>query len=308
MGKLIVRRADIFMAELEGKGDLLKGKHPILVISCQDNNKFSNLINIIPLTSTINTDSHNNVIIGMECGLLHESKLLSNQIQTINKNDILFKIGFINLEKMQEVQKVLLQQLGIKNSWGCLKMYQVYEQKRMEIRMAKCQEDYKLMEQLAEEYLKNLYEMVSITQSPEMDIELEWVNFHIALAKKKNGYIHEAYNVAKESLMFSKTKNSDYAYTCWMIGSICMELTDKFIPEGIKMFEECIEFYDKIGEERYKILSIFNKAKMLKDIPEMQRCIETYKNTKFKIMLFNIGDTEKEEILITLKSELDSML
>ncbi|MBZ9622891.1 type II toxin-antitoxin system PemK/MazF family toxin [Clostridium sp. FP2] len=307
MEKVIVRRSDIFEVQLKGEGNLLHGKHPVLVLSCQVSNKFSDLINVVPLTSTTNKDNPSNVLIGTECGLKWESAILTNQVQTISKSNILFKIGFVNLQKMQEVERVLMNQLGIKNNWGDLKLYQIYEKNRMEIRMAKCQEDYELLRQLSEKYLKNLYEMGRVIQGTEIHAELEWANFHLALALKKNGQIYEAYDVAKKSLTFSTTINSEYIYTCWMVGSLCIELGDDFVLEGCEMFEKCITFYDQIKEERYKILSQFNKAKILKRVPEMQACIKSYKDTRFKPMLCSFSDMEKSEVILELQKELDDI-
>ncbi len=307
MGKVVVRRSDIFEVQLKGGGNLLHGKHPVLVLSCQVSNKFSDLIIVIPLTSTTGNNP-SNILIGTECGLKHESTILTNQIQTISKNDILFKIGFVNIQKMQEIEKVLMEQLGIKNNWGDLKMSQVYEKARMEIRLAKCQENWNLLEELTNKYLKNLYKMNVIMQVPEINPEMGWIYFHLALVKKKNLKLNEAYLLTEKALTFSTQKNSDYYYSIWMMGSICMELGNDFALEGATYFQECINFYRKIGDVKYEICSIFNKAKIEKDILGMQNCIDIYRNTKCKPVLYYFGDMEKDEILEEMILDLKNIL
>ena len=307
MVKVVVRRSDIFMAELKGEGTLLQGKHPVLVLSCQVNNKFSDLINILPITSKLGNNP-SNVLLGTETGLLHESSIRTNQILTISKSDILFKIGFINLQKMEEVAKVLMEQLGIKNNGGQFKMCQIYEQQRNQIKLAKCQMDFNKMQQLAQEYMKNLYKIGCVIEGEDINSELMWTNYYLALAKKNHGEIASALDTVKIALTYSSEKNSEYYYNIWLLGSICMELGDDYIQEGVKAFDECIEFYDRIGEKKYKTLSIFNKARILKDISGMEECIKTYRNTKFIPMLYSIGDMDKDNVLSSMESELANIL
>ena len=307
MAKIVVRRSDIFMAELKGEGSLLQGKHPVLVLSSQVNNKFSELINIVPLTSTT-SNNPSNILIGTECGLKHESTILANQILTISKSDILFKIGFINLQKMEEVSKVLMNQLGIKNNGGQFAMCKVYTEKRNEIKIAKCQEDFNKMEQLAQEYMKNLYKIGCVIEGEDINSELMWTNYYLALAKKNHGEILKAYNLSKIAISYSSEKNSEYFYNIWLLGSICSLRGSEFKEEGIEAFDQCIEFYDMIGEKKYLTLSIFNKARITHNISQMEACIKTYKNTKFIPMLYSIGDMAKEEVLLEMEKELANIL
>lgn len=307
MEKIAVRRADIWIANLPySDGDLLKGKHPVLILSNHKANKSSNLVTIIPLTSTIGS-SPSNVIIGTEFGLKNKSCLLTNQTQTISKDLLLFKVCFITTPKMDEAMQVLATHLGIKNM-GVLEMLKIYEEKKNHIRAAKCQENYELMEQLAEKYLKGIYEMGYVNKGEDIMEELEWCHYNLALAKHKNGKTIEAYHTAKKALTFKARAETDLTYTRWLVGSICMEMGNDFILEGCEMFEKCIEFYKKIKEERYKILLQFNKAQLLKDVLSMRMYFENYKNTKFKPMLSNFGDMEKDSILEAMEMELSNIL
>jgi mRNA-degrading endonuclease toxin of MazEF toxin-antitoxin module len=302
-----IRRADIWMANLPyNAGDLLQGKHPVLILSNHKSNKSSNLVTIIPLTSTIGS-SPSNITIGTEFGLKNKSCLLTNQTQTISKELLLFKVCFITTPKMDEAMQVLAIHLGIKNM-GVLEMFKIYEEKKNHICAAKCNENYIEMEQLAEKYLKGIYEMSYVNKGEDIMEELEWCHYNLALAKHKNGKTIEAYNTAKKALTFKARTETDLTYTRWLVGSICMELGNDYVLEGCNMFEQCITFYDQIKEERYKILSQFNKAKILKDVSAMKTCLENYKNNKFKPTLFSFGDMEKDSILEAMEMELSKII
>jgi mRNA-degrading endonuclease toxin of MazEF toxin-antitoxin module len=305
--KIAVRRADIWVAKLPyNTGDLLQGEHPVLILSNHRSNKSSNFVTIIPLTSTIGS-SPSNVIIGTEFGLKNKSCLLTNQTQTLSKDLLLFKVCFITTPKMDEAMHVLAIHLGIKNM-GVLEMFKIYEDKKNDIRSAKCQGNYELMERLTEKYLKDIYEMSYVNKGEDIMEELEWCYYNLALAKHKNGKTIEAYNTAKKALTFKARTETDLTYTRWLVGSTCMELGDDFVLEGSEMFEQCITFYDQIKEERYKILSQFNKAQLLKDVLAMKVCLENYKNNKFKPTLFSFGDMEKDSILEAMEMELSNIL
>ncbi|MBU3216670.1 type II toxin-antitoxin system PemK/MazF family toxin [Clostridium estertheticum] len=113
--KLIVRRSDIFMVELvESNNALLKGNHPVLILTNKKSLQNSDLINIVPITSSINTNP-SSIQIGVECGLSHNSMVLCNQVQVISKSKLGKKIGFIGAMKMDEILSCINAQFGYKN-------------------------------------------------------------------------------------------------------------------------------------------------------------------------------------------------
>ena len=365
--KLIVRRADIFMVALTGEigSQLLRGDHPMLILSCQKSNSSSDLYNAIPLTSTF-SDNPSGVVIGEESGLLHPSTILCNQLRVIETRDIKWKIGFVDKFKMDQIMQVLQSQLGVKDdtisiiqkqkleymlktlkeyvdfkkkynitdaeldmkidasmqevkaycnslnyeykNWGNLEMFKVYEEKRNEVRLCKCKKDYKQMEKLCQEYLDNLYSMNYVMYGKDVYSEFEWSLYNLALATKLNGNVEKAYGLAKQALNFTNgDKDNYYAYSCWLVGSCCMEMSDDYKDEGINMFDECIIFYQKIKYVKYEILSIFNKSKLKFDVSSMKECIVRYEKENIKNILFSIGDMQDDEVLMELKSELNSM-
>lgn len=186
-----------------------------------------------------------------------------------------------------------------------LKMFKDYQEKRREIRIARGKKDIKLTAKLSKEYLKSLYEINYDEYSKDICSELEWAKYNYALAIKKLGDIDKSYELAKQSLSFSIEEDSNRILTYWLIGECCSMKGDDFLEEGLNAFDKCIEFYVKVGEKKYELLCRFNKSKIKRNILEMKKYINEYKNTQFKNVLHNFGDMENDEVLLELQNELN---
>lgn len=365
MREITIRRSDIYLAKLLGGENVLRGIHPVLVISCKKFNSCTTLVNIVPITSTIKGNI-NNIIVGVESGLLHDSELLCGQVQTINQKRLVKKVGFVRPELMDTVVRTLVKQFSGKNnelsvlqkekldymiksvkklmsfkvkynitdaeidsqiegslseiksyfkllnveykSWENLEMFKTYQEKRREIRLARHKKDYKLTSRLSERYLTNLYEMDYTSCGTEAYSEFEWAYYNYALSTKKLGDINKSYNLAKQALTFSIEEDNNRALIYWIIGECCSLKGEDFKKEGIGAFEKCISFYSNINEKKYEILSMFNKAKILRDIPFMKECIENYKVMRQKTVLYSFGDMKDDEVLLELKREVSEII
>ena len=116
MSEIIIRRSDIWMANLSGdEGNVLKGIHPVLIISCKKSNNSTTLVNVCPVTSTLKSNI-TNIPIGAESGLLHESVVLCGQVQTISKKDLFKKVGFAKRQLMDLVIRTIVKQIEGKNN------------------------------------------------------------------------------------------------------------------------------------------------------------------------------------------------
>lgn len=91
-----IKNGEIWMAEIpliNEMGSVQGGRRPIYICS---NNKFNNgspVVNYYPLTSRINKNSPVHIIVGKECGLKVKSAIMIECPGTIDKRNILFKIG-----------------------------------------------------------------------------------------------------------------------------------------------------------------------------------------------------------------------
>lgn len=112
MERVKIHWGGIYLADLgESKGFIQGGVRPVVVMSNQANNKFAPIVNVLPITSSRtkkNMPVH--VDINKECGLLTNSTVLAEQIQTINKTQLLKLIGKCSESKMIEIVKALILQ------------------------------------------------------------------------------------------------------------------------------------------------------------------------------------------------------
>ena len=118
----IIKRGDVFWAELpqENKttenASVQSGRRPILVVSNDKNNEFAPTIVVAPLTSKVNKLDVNRfpMHVLLSNALKRESVILTEQLQTINKNLLLGNaIYSLTTEELNEVNKALSLQLGL---------------------------------------------------------------------------------------------------------------------------------------------------------------------------------------------------
>ena len=90
----------------------LQGRHPGLVISNDEQNKFSPLITILPLTSQVDKIYPFQVFseIKGKSGII-----LVDQIRTIDKKRFDGKLGEIDMEMMEKIERALHLTLSLKN-------------------------------------------------------------------------------------------------------------------------------------------------------------------------------------------------
>lgn len=110
--KQSIRRGDIFYAELIGRGSQQTGLRPVIIYSNNTNNIFSPTLNVIPLSAELKELCVHVLIEG--CGLKEPSMALLEQLTTINKTQIKYKIGKLTLNYMKEIDRAADIQLGRK--------------------------------------------------------------------------------------------------------------------------------------------------------------------------------------------------
>ena len=103
-------RGEIYYADLNPtRGSEINKTRPVLIISNNSNNKYSDTITIIPVTSNINKIYPFEVLLSKEeSGLRKDSKAQCHQIRTISKEGIMGAvIGLINNNKIQAIKAAL---------------------------------------------------------------------------------------------------------------------------------------------------------------------------------------------------------
>lgn len=98
---------------IPGKGDVLQGPHPVIIVSNNRNNRRSGVVTVVPMTSSVKPPMPFHVEIS-GCGLRKKSTALTEQLTTIPKAYLQFFVGSIaNSEKMLELEQAMKQQLEV---------------------------------------------------------------------------------------------------------------------------------------------------------------------------------------------------
>jgi mRNA interferase MazF len=110
-----MKKGEIYFANLDPViGSEISKTRPVLIVSNDINNEFSQTISILPITSSIGKIYPFEVFIDKaESNLENNSKIKANQIRTIDKIRLIKYIGTISKKKLNDVENAILIHLGI---------------------------------------------------------------------------------------------------------------------------------------------------------------------------------------------------
>ena len=114
----VVKCGEIWMAYLsEYDGSIQGGHRPVFVISNNKNNKYSTVINVIPLTTKMNKRNlpcHVEIFDHTKYGLIAPSTILVEQLTTIKKENLKYYIGSINdVDMLMRIYRAMQSQFPI---------------------------------------------------------------------------------------------------------------------------------------------------------------------------------------------------
>ena len=116
--KIEILNGDIFYADLGDHSgtSIQSGTRPVLVVSNNACNKFSDVITIVPLTSQNKNPLPTHLKINEEqhTGLDEPSTIICEQILSINKTQLRQRIGYLKTEQMDMIGERLKTQLNLK--------------------------------------------------------------------------------------------------------------------------------------------------------------------------------------------------
>ena len=108
------KRGEIMYAELpDSKGSIQNGRRPVVIIQNNIGNKYSPTVIVAVLTSRGKKDMPTHVNISKSFGLESDSKVLCEQVLTINKTDLKNVICILPESIMKQVDDALLVSIGI---------------------------------------------------------------------------------------------------------------------------------------------------------------------------------------------------
>lgn len=106
-----VKQWDIFMCDLgtEGVGSEQRFKRPVLVIQNDIGNKYSPTVIVAIMTGKIKKE----IPTHMHIDLFTDTTIMFEQIRTIDKSRLLYKIGRLKEQRIEEAKQKLLLSLGL---------------------------------------------------------------------------------------------------------------------------------------------------------------------------------------------------
>lgn len=108
-----VIRGEIYLADLPfGNGSEQIGKRPVVVLSNNTNNVYSNVVNIAAITSK-NKPLPCHVYVGRNGGLKTESTVMLEQTMVVDKKRLVHKIGCFSDCIMKDINKALMLQFAL---------------------------------------------------------------------------------------------------------------------------------------------------------------------------------------------------
>jgi mRNA interferase MazF len=111
-----IKRGDVFLASLDPViGKEISKTRPVVIVSNDINNRFSDTVSVLPLTSQhVDRAYPFEVFLPKKSGNLpKDSKVKANQIRTIDKSRLVSFIGRLDAACMADVDRAIKVHLGI---------------------------------------------------------------------------------------------------------------------------------------------------------------------------------------------------
>lgn len=115
MNNKVIKRGDIFFAELTGHESVMKGSRPVVVVSNNANNLYSTTVTVVPCTTKLKELPVHYSFSYTTC-FTRESQALCEQIITIPKSALLDKIGHLDERDWTGITNAIQIQLGLGGS------------------------------------------------------------------------------------------------------------------------------------------------------------------------------------------------
>lgn len=179
-------------------------------------------------------------------------------------------------------------------------MLKEFEDMRQSIRKARENKNYKLAIDKCLIYLS----MIDNFPSNETITDRFFIYHDLAVSYKQQNDIKLA--LKYESMAINYTHVGDYHYTIslWGLAVDNSELGN--MKEALHLYTKCSQLYKEQGEKQQRICTIWNKAKLLKNIKAMKKLIIMYQSTTYS-KFETYGDLEHDTVLNEMRTDLNNM-
>ena len=108
-----VKRGDIYIIHLTGSGSEQNGTRPVVIIQNDVGNRYSPTTVVVPLTSQNKKEMPTHVDLCPEDGVVKPSTVLCEQPFAVDKSRLMKKLGELNTNKIEDINKKIMFNLGI---------------------------------------------------------------------------------------------------------------------------------------------------------------------------------------------------
>lgn len=304
-------RMDIWEADFKHSyKSVICGKHPCIILSnFKTNVRNYGTVNVIPLTS--NLIKYLNVHINLNGYKLKESsKALCNEIQTIDKSSLCFKIGKIDDVCTQlEIEKAILSQMNLNKNY--IDTENIEELENYFIGNIKNMNNVGLYNKLKSEIIDLAYKseneecviscnklIEAVLNSNTKDkLSFLWYGYyHRALMFNRLNHYDLALADVKESLKYTgnlkEGLNDKYSYSMWLLSYTLENLNN--IEKAIEIYKNLEKYYKNMGRLNLRIDMLYNVARLNENSNRMYTLIQIVEKIDFSE--FNTNKT-KEGVL-----------
>lgn len=113
MAEINVKRGELYLINLTGQGSEQNGLRPVVVLQNDVGNRFSPTTVVVPLTSQNKKNVPTHVNLAPEDGVAKPSTALCEQPMSVDKTRLIKRIGALNENKIEDINKKILFNLGI---------------------------------------------------------------------------------------------------------------------------------------------------------------------------------------------------
>lgn len=113
MAEINIKRGELYLINLTGQGSEQNGLRPVVVLQNDVGNRFSPTTVVVPLTSQNKKNVPTHVNLAPEDGVVKPSTALCEQPMSVDKTRLIKRIGALNENKIEDINKKILFNLGI---------------------------------------------------------------------------------------------------------------------------------------------------------------------------------------------------
>jgi mRNA interferase MazF len=103
-------RADLSQFNVPG---VQGGKRPVIIVQNDIGNKYSPVVSVISGTTRFKKDMKTHITLDEKCGLEEPTVFMAEQPQTISKQSLMFYIGNVPKDMMNDLDKAISIQMGL---------------------------------------------------------------------------------------------------------------------------------------------------------------------------------------------------